>query len=100
MKRTIFLSLRYPAGILLFTLTLIIQRYLGSKDAKSFGRQSLNAQIDGAKKDIQNIVDHLKTAKKNFEGSRGSYANAEKNTWQRSEAVKSSERARSAMQIR
>ena len=76
----------------------VMVNLVGSKDAKSFGRQSLNAQIDGAKKDIQNIVDHLKTAKKNFEGSRGSYANAEKNTWQRSEAVKSSERARSAMQ--
>ena len=76
----------------------VMVNLVGSKDAKSFGRQSINAQIDGAKKDIQNIVDHLKTAKKNFEGSRGSYANAEKNTWHRSEAVKSSERARSAMQ--
>ena len=76
----------------------IMVNLVGGRDAKSFGRQSLSAQIDGAKKDMQNIIDHLKTAKRNFEGSRGSYANAENNSWQRSEAIKSSERAKSAMQ--
>ena len=51
--------------------------------------EPLDAQIEGAKKDMQNILDHLKLAKRCFEGSVGGYANAEKNSWHRNEAEKS-----------
>lgn len=70
----------------------------GAKDAKSLGRQSLAAQIEGAKKDMQNILDHLKLAKRCFEGAGGGYAIAEKNQWHRNEAEKASTKAKAEMQ--
>ena len=41
------------------------------KGGTSLGRQSLAAQIDEAKKDVANILDHLRRAKRCFDGAAG-----------------------------
>ena len=70
----------------------------GAKDSKSLGRQSLDAQIEGAKKDMQNIVEHLRLAKRAFESARSNYGGAERNNWHRDEAIKASTRGKAEAQ--
>ena len=70
----------------------------GAKDAMSLGRQSLDAHVEDAKKDLQNIREHLKLAKKSFEVAIGCYANAENDSWHSNEAEKASTTAKDEMQ--
>ncbi|MBR1921485.1 MAG: hypothetical protein IJ829_05725, partial [Kiritimatiellae bacterium] len=76
----------------------IMVNLVGGKGAKSLARQSLGAQIDGAKKDVANILDHLKRAQRGFEQAAKMYASAEKNDWARKEGAKASENGKAAVQ--
>ena len=71
---------------------------IAAQGAKSLGGQSLASQIDEAKKDIQSISDHLKKAKRFFDGAAGNYAQSEKNDWHRNEAIKNSNGAKAEAQ--
>lgn len=74
------------------TPEIVVQ--LAAKDAKSLARQSLAAQSEAAKKDLKDISEHLRRAKRRFDSAAGNYCHADNNEWHRNESAKNSNDAK------